>query len=189
MDSAQLVAALRSAGPAPAGTRIPSDFNLYFAAGGQVDSIRPAFRKLSADYAAAMEALIRPAVRPQPVQAEEWQFLLRAQGGRTVTLEEPDYEVSPPEILNRRAVTAALHQVRALLDSSPLDRERRLMVAMRMTVTEEGTIRDETLVRGTGDMRIDAEVLRILRKVRFRPATLDGIPVPVLITLPFTVYP
>ena len=187
VDSLQLAAALREAEPRPAGSRIPSDFSIYFSPVGQVDSIRPVFRQLPAAYAAAMAERLRPHVRPQPPREEEWSYDVRVEGGPRARIAPPVYEERTPKLLNHRKIRTVMQRfVRSVRKADPDYPRGDRLVVVKLVVTEEGIVRDPVVVRSAGDLRIDREAQRLTREMRFQSAALDRIPVAVLVTLPIT---
>ena len=56
-------------------------------------------------------------------------------------------------------------------------------VVVHFFVTEKGDVEDPTILESRGS-NIDAEVIRVVRQAKFRPATNNGVPVRVQFKLP-----
>lgn len=58
-------------------------------------------------------------------------------------------------------------------------------VRVRATVSPEGLVEAAAVLLSTGSAMADEEVLTVLRRARFRPATVDGVPVRTSVIQPF----
>lgn len=86
-----------------------------------------------------------------------------------------------PSILNRDAMNQAF--LRELLKENP----RPMGTAMVMgLVDEKGRITRARVTRSSGDGRLDRAAVAALRRGRFTPATVEGIPVAVWTSMPMT---
>lgn len=99
--------------------------------------------------------------------------------------EELEPDERPPRLRNRARVERALGRyVRAAgIQSAPEP------VVLRYVVTPDGRPAEPAVTSSSGNPAFDAAVLQALRRARFEPAYVYGLPVRVWVEQPFTVRP
>lgn len=74
-------------------------------------------------------------------------------------------------------------------ESERLGVSRRQIVRLQLSILADGTVADVRVVESSGNTNVDLAAGRVLRTARFTPAQIEGIPIPVWITLPVTFSP
>ena len=96
-----------------------------------------------------------------------------------------------PELLNARMVVQAIsREYSRLLQSGETPEDRRtLATTLYFFIDELGMVTESQVQTSSGSASWDQAVLLASRTSRFRPATCNGEPVRVRISLPLTIFP
>ena len=68
-------------------------------------------------------------------------------------------------------------------DPEPLSDFDKGLIVFRVTIGTDGLVHDPVLVKSSASKRADANALETMKKWRFKPATRDGVPIPVSINI------
>lgn len=190
LDSARLAQALQAATLPPADSAGPPMFAVHFAEAGTVDSVRLIAREPRPADASALERTIAEHTRPQPRRGAAWGYYLRTAGGSTrpVEISGVGIQRSPQLVNGSRISTEITRVVRQVRDGNPGYPPGRRVVLVRGVVTADGRMDVVALAAGSGDPGVDREGLRVARLTRFRPATVFGRPVPVIVYFPIAFH-
>lgn len=183
VDSAALHAALAGISP-PASGEITPVFTVEFGPDGALVRIEP-FRGLDAAYAGAVVRALTHHVRPQRSSGASSSIHLHVVAGPSPRIAQVEAAaVTPPAVSNMGRIAALLEDAmrvhRAQLEG--LGGGRTAVVDLR--VLENGRVEDVRIVTSTGSAVLDREALKVAARVRFRPAMLNGRPVPARAVLP-----
>ncbi len=187
IDSAALHQALLAAPLAPREFKLKPIFMVRYDRAGALQGVDPiSDRLIPAEFGRAMAALLRAHVRPSLDPARESEQRVWIQSGPTPKIAViADIVEARPQLSNRGSVgTALAGSVQRLLRERPYLAERRVSSIVSMRVSEDGKPENPVLRQTTGEPEIDREILIIARTMRFVPATLDGYPVKVTVTVP-----
>jgi TonB family protein len=165
----QIVGALRAHGAQPAGL-LMVDVNgerrgkLMFMEAQLPDSARAAALQLVSEYLQTLQA------------GRPYQALIRIDGDYPALT--PGRTHCRPELASGDSMSIMMQRV---LDRHPEsgkhpDEPLVRRVIVRMVVTREGSVAFAEIDTPSGDEMIDANAEAIARRLRFRPATLDGVP-------------
>ncbi|HEX5872871.1 MAG TPA: TonB family protein [Longimicrobium sp.] len=189
VDSAGLVAAV-AALPAP---DLPPEilpmFLVSFDSTGAVNKVET-FSDLPASYAEPVVAAIRAHLKPQPPSRQPITTYLRVVAGPEPVVDRPELSrVDPPRLANGPVLGRELEQVvTSFVGEEGSVTQGSYEAELRLRILEDGTV--DTLSvevsRSTGDARLDREAVRVVRLARFRPATVEGRPVKIMVSLPLT---
>jgi len=91
----------------------------------------------------------------------------RAERCPPVLLERPS-----PRIVSERVITVPADQLHDMAE------EPNSPVRLRVLIDERGRVARSTVIRSTGERSLDQAAISHWRNARFRPGTLDGIPIP-----------
>lgn len=137
---------------------------------------------VTADSAQRVLDVLRPHLRPITLQERSWGVRLRVRGGATPTVQLERSLYCPPvmaERIERASVT------RRVVVASPGSIPPRSSTASRprtidaeLAISADGAVTEVKMRRGTGVPELDDEVLVLMRQRTYRPALLDGIPIP-----------
>ena len=83
---------------------------------------------------------------------------------------------------SRFTLPAVVQKVDPVYTKQALDAKVEGFVALSLTVRADGLADDVAIIRGVG-LGLDEKAMECLRTWRFRPATRDGEPVPVRVTV------
>ena len=187
LDSAALA---RAAAELPAGElprNVPPIFVVTFDTTGAAWEVRPLSDRVPASYAEPVMAALRANARPQAPFARPYAVYVRVVTGPDARVDSPPLVESQPVLVNRREIAQALsratgrHALR--LASEP---RRRYEVDVKFRIRADGTpeAASATVLHSSGDPGLDDEALGVVSAMRFRPATVEGVPVRVWVTLP-----
>lgn len=186
VDSAALVADLAALAVEPP-QGVPPLFAVAFDSTGGVDAVTAMFDRIPAAYAGPVAAAIRARLKPQPPSRRPVRTWLRVVAGPQARVDRPRLVESQPRLTNRGEVARLLSQAAQrhadLLGMVP---GTGYTVQVRFRVQPNGTAGPGSarVVRSSGNLAMDAEALAVVERMRFRPATLDRIPVGVWVELP-----
>lgn len=131
---------------------------------------------------AARETLVAHLVQVPPT-GERWHLVISEESGVQLRMVR-GFESCAPRITNRLQITDAIRDVGRRVGI----RDARTLVVM-VYVNVDGGVDDLRVDQSTGDFRLDQELAEIARRVRFRPAMVEGLPVPVWTRFPISVAP
>ncbi len=89
---------------------------------------------------------------------------------------------APPRVGGKIREPRKLHQVNPVYPPSARDERLSGLVVLEATIAPSGCITDLRLLRGV-DPRLDFAALRAVARWRYTPTLLDGVPVPVIMTV------
>jgi len=187
VDSAALVRAAAALDLAPPHGMRPL-FTIVVDTAGRA-TVKPIVASMPASYAEPVVAAIRASLKPQSPAAHARYVHLRVVTGARARVDQPPVSERQPSLANATAVSRALAQAA----SRHADRLRgagvgRYVTVMRFRVLADGhadTV-SASVFRSGGDELLDAEALRVVGTMRFRPAAIENVPVPVWVTLPLS---
>ena len=190
LDSARLAQALQAATLPPADSAGPPLFVVHFAGAGTVDSVRLIVREPRPTNASALERTIAEHTRPQPRRGAAWGYYLHTSGGSTGPVEISGVGIQrSPQLVNGSRISAEITKVvRQMRDVNPSYPPGRRVVLVKGVVMPDGRMDTAVLAAGSGDPGVDREALRLARLTRFRPATVFGRPVPVIVYFPIAFH-
>jgi TonB family protein len=153
---------------------------------GAVEDVYVLGRDSHADsaVAAVLRRLVSPRLEPRTYES----LYVRAEWGGTATLAtyHPRKE-REPQVQNRGTLAQLFGDVGSRF--TLVLRPQGETVELRIRVDEAGNPLDIHVSRRTGLPALDQAVLDVARRIRFRPAMIDDIPVRVWVTLPITIMP
>lgn len=191
VDSAGLHQALLTAPPVPAEVRRKPLFMVDYDSAGALEEVRPVSERMApAEWARAMTAILRAHIRPSFRQGSAGSshvvWLVSGSEPRITLVNE--LVERRPALANTTAVTRELSDVsKRLLEMNSIFSGRRYTAQVSMRVTETGEPLVPVIRRSSQDVRVDREILLVARHMRFVPATVEGYPVRVLVSLPITI--
>jgi len=95
------------------------------------------------------------------------------------------FQVGPSE--SCRPVLANREEMSRLLRAAGAQAQGSGTTVMRVWVTEAGNVTDIRVVRSSGDQTVDGLAMAVARRMRFRPASNDYVPVAVWVQMPVTI--
>ena len=168
-DSAALVAAVSGFGqryPLREGTMFAL-YSVGFNAEGAVERVKAIDYLLPQGRDAELEAVLRQHLRAQGA-GRAWSIRLRVEPAGNPVVRVGRSEVCEPESTTRFSVEAP-----------SLEGGRRpTPIRLRAVVDAQGNVTDVQLLRGSGSDELDRWVQDTLRRRRFAPGLVDGVPVP-----------
>lgn len=189
LDSAALVRAAAELPEAELPRGVPPIFVVTFDSTGTASEVKPLSDRMPASYAEPVMAALRASVRPQAPFARPHLVWVRVVTGPQARVDTPQMVETQPMLVNRgevaRAVDRATAQHTRRLQSMPI---RRYVVTVKFRIQTDGTPdhASATVLHSSGDSRLDAASLDVVPRMRFRPATIEGMPVRVWVTVPIT---
>jgi TonB family protein len=191
VDSAGLHQALLTAPPVPAELRRKPLFTVDYDSAGALEEVRPISERMApTEWARAMTVILRAHVRPSYHQGRAGSshvlWLVSGSEPRITLLN--DLVERRPALANTTAVTRELSDVsKRLVGMNPIFSGRRYTAQVSVRVTETGEPLIPVIRRSSQDVRVDREILLVARHMRFVPATVEGYPVRVLVSVPITI--
>jgi hypothetical protein len=188
VDSAALARAASVIAPPALPPGVLPVFRVSFDTAGAVVGVESLFDSVPADYAASVVAAIRATARRQvPRPYEEW-YLLRVAAGPGAMVDLPSIHLRPAVADQgpyRRVLTEVLQRMEFAPDTRSVGTVKGVL---RLRVRADGTIDPASvrIARSTGFAWVDGRLMDGLAKLRFQPATADGIAVAQDISLPVT---
>jgi TonB family protein len=142
-------------------------YSIAYTAGGGVERVKDLEYLLPQGQADAFAALVRESLRPQ-APGKSWSIRLRVEPAGSPVVRVGRSEVCEPESTTRFSVEAP-----------SLEGGRRpTPLRLRAYVDADGNVTDVQLLRGSGSDELDRWVQDTLRRRRFSPGLVDGVPVP-----------
>lgn len=188
VDSAGLHRALLGAPQAPRGTPRRMLFVVRYDTTGTLKKVRAVVRRpLPGGYDSVMVSLLRTHLVPR--------LPTRRAGGETLWLRsgsEPRIAIIKahevmPSLANAEALRKAMEAaVMRIVAAHPQLVGYEATRHVSFNIGADGVPTGEITVRGRANDDIDPEIVGIVRAMRFRPATVEGVPVDVDVELPIT---
>ena len=153
--------------------------SVVFGQSGGLAHVAVLWRNTDVDTATAMGTVLIQAARPQNPRTpreDPWGVRVRIQTASAVAFSIERAEYCPPQYLPGQAFTTG----RVLLDAqeaSEFLRDGRAVA--RVLVGTDGLIQDVELVNSSGSAEFDRDFVEGARQSRYKPALIDGHPVPV----------
>ncbi|HEX5725340.1 MAG TPA: energy transducer TonB [Longimicrobiaceae bacterium] len=185
VDSAALVRALGALAVPEPPQGVPPVFTVAFDSTGAVRTVEPLFDEIPSAYAEPVAAAIRAHLRPQPPRA--FSVFLRAVAGPGARVDLPTLEERPPVLVNRGLVAALLSDAIARYlrgPRLPARTEYRVEVRVRVLASGMPDTASVQIALSSGEAELDAAAARVVSSMRFRSATVEGIPVRTWVQLP-----
>ncbi|HEU4557426.1 MAG TPA: TonB family protein [Longimicrobium sp.] len=179
VDSAALVRALAALPPADHG--VEPVFRIRLGADGGVLGIEPVFDALPAADAEQLVTAIRANLKPQPLRNQPIHTYLRAVSGPAAVVDRPALAERGPVLINHHDIMRMMSEVaRRHPGRGPV------LTQYQTRILADGTPDSPTIevVRSSGNAALDAAVMQVLGRMRFRPATIDGTPVKSWVWMP-----
>ncbi|HEX8453519.1 MAG TPA: hypothetical protein VF647_15565 [Longimicrobium sp.] len=187
VDSTRLHRALLDAPQAPRGTPRRMLFWVRYDSTGTLKVVRALVRRsLPGGYDSAMVSLLRTHLVPRlpSRRAHRETFWLRS--GRNPRIAVVDALMVMPSLTDIGALQQAMDAAaQRLLAAHPQLAGHETTRNVSFSIGADGAT-GEIAVRGRPDDDVDPEFLGIVRGMRFRPATIEGVPVDVDVELPIT---
>ncbi|HEX8671890.1 MAG TPA: hypothetical protein VF710_08385 [Longimicrobium sp.] len=188
VDSTGLHRALLDAPQAPRGTPRRMLFWVRYDSTGTLKDVRALVRRsLPGGYDSAMVSLLRTHLVPRlpSRRAHRETFWLRS--GRNPRIAVVDALMVMPSLTDTGALVRAMEAAaKRLLAAHPQLAGHETTRNVSFSIGADGVPSAERVVRDRPDDDIDPEFLGIVRGMRFRPATIEGVPVDVDVELPIT---
>jgi TonB family protein len=168
---------------------VPPLFSIRFDSTGAVQTVRAMFDRIPPAYADPVVAAIRARLKPQPATGSMVYTYVRVTTGPRARVDRPRLHEHQPQLFNRGEVAQLLswaaerHAPRLRTTGLPS-----YTVQVRFRVLTDGSADAEgaDVMRSSGDAGLDQEALAVIARMRFRPATVEGIPVRVWVQVPIT---
>jgi len=140
------------------------------------DDSLPLVRTLYDTDSAAIGMLVRSA-RPQK-PANTWGIRVRVAGGPAPSLRLERAVYCPPAPVEETRTRMAI----AVIQVQPTDRGRanprgRVTIRFDALISSDGVPLDVKITQSSGYQELDDEVVQQTRRMRYRPALLDGLPI------------
>jgi TonB family protein len=159
-------------------------FRISFDSAGAQAHVEPVFEQIPASYAEAVVAAIRANARPQappPPGRRLPDVHLLVVGGAEPAVSRTSAAEQRPVLLNQREVDRMVDEAKRRFGRRP---DRLVVVAgLALRVLPDGTVDPESirLQIPSSEPELDREALEIATRMRYRPARVDGVPVPMRI--------
>ncbi|HEU4453983.1 MAG TPA: TonB family protein [Longimicrobium sp.] len=186
IDSAAAVRALAALPAVELPEGLPPLFALTFDSTGAVERAEGVFQQLPAAFTGPVSSIIRAHARRQMPSSDPPGTYLRIVTGAGAVIERPSFvRWTQPAAINAAAIARRLEPVVVRRMEAVGPEGVRLHVGAR--VLADGTVDTASVkVVGTsGDDELDRQTALAFRQMRFRPATVEGIPVSAWVTVPF----
>jgi TonB family protein len=187
LDSAALLADARALDLQAAG--VMPLFRITFDEQGGVDRVEAVFDQIPAAYAAPVVAALRARARAQAPSQRPRGTTLRIVTGAEARVDRPTLRETQPELANRARVSGMLGRVYSR------DPVRSLMIPgraytmlLRFQVRPDGAVEDSTVmvIQAAQEEELNRAAVAVVQSMRFRAATIEGLPVRVWVQLPVT---
>jgi len=188
VDSTSLHGALLGAPQAPRGTPRRMLFLVRYDTTGTLKDVKALVRRsLPGGYDSTMVSLLRPHLVPRlPSRGAHVETLWLRSGSRP-RISVVEARKVMPSLTNTGALKQAMDAAaQRLLAAHPQLEGYETTRHVSFSIGADGVPTGEITVRGSPDDDIDPEIVGIVRAMRFRPATIEGVPVEVDVELPIT---
>lgn len=176
VDSAGVAAAVVALSPPELPEGMMPLFRVFFDSAGEA-TVEPVFDEIPAPYAAAVVEAIRANLAAWPA-GKSGGTMLRVRAGPEPLVDRPEVRTTAPWFADRvfHRGLEALAQAFARRSDVP---EGSYLAELELHVRADGTPDPETvrLTRAVGDAALDSAVLALVPRMRFHPATVEGIAV------------
>lgn len=189
VDSTALTASVRALSLPSLPRGVPSIFEIEFDS-VELATVKPLFDRIPAEYGEAVSALIRAHLVVRDGAAAPAYTHLRVRPGPRGGIDRAVLRERLPQVLNGPRIARDLQR---------LGRESRHLASREHALEYRADVRFRVLPSGvldpasivvqvsSGDDELDRGVARIVSGLRFSPARVEGIPVPVWVEQPFFV--
>ncbi len=139
-------------------------------------------KSVSADSADRLLDVLRPNLKPITLDQRNWGVRLRVIGGSTPTVALERSLYCPPDPIarpERASVTRRVETTREGMNQLRGNQSRRpQQIDAELTIAADGSVTNVQMRKGSGLADLDAEIVVQMRQRQYRPATLDGVPIP-----------
>jgi TonB family protein len=150
---------------------------------GAVDYVRVWSETMSGSARSEIAASIRGAIVSAPTNSDQVYLLLAdAQGPALRRVQE--LRRCAPVLLRERDTAREI-----AAEANQLGLQERHVVRIQLFVQEDGTVADVRIDQSSGNTSVDLAAGTVFRSARFTPAQIEGIAVPVWISVPVTFTP
>jgi TonB family protein len=176
VDSAALVAAVAALSPPELPDGVMPLFQVSFDSAGEA-TVEPVFDEIPAGHAAAVVGALRANLAAWPAGRGGWTFV-RVRAGAAPLVDRPAVRTTGPRLADRVFEEGLTELAQAFARREDVA-EGSYRAVLRLRVRADGTPDPATvrLVRAVGDAELDSAVLALVPRMRFHPATVEGIPV------------
>jgi TonB family protein len=185
VDSARLAEAVRAIPGVP--TEGVSLYAVTYDSTGAIDTVTAMAVRDSAKDAEVVAAIRAVANRTQQGGHESYLFIRASWRRGPVLSTLPVGDIQPPQLQNAAMLQRGFGGIAGRFAGSLRPGGERMMLKIR--VDQNGRAGKVTALRGTGVPEMDAAAIRVARQARFRPASVDGIPIASTASLPITIQP
>lgn len=187
LDSAAAVQALAALPVPELPEGVPPLFWLAFDSTGAVDMAEGVYTQLPAAFAGPVASILRAHARRQSPSDDPEGVYLRIVAGPGAGISWAEVTARAPEWLNRSFAADLIKPVLRRREEA-VGRETVRSLSVLARVLADGSVDPASvkLLGSTGDGEIDSSVAAVVHQLRFRPGSVEGIPAPVFVTVPFS---
>jgi TonB family protein len=146
-------------------------------------SVRVYSESPSESFRASVASKIRGAINDDLSDAPSFRLVV-AEGPEPAVRRVEGFRQCAPEVLDERDTERRIEA-----ESERLGVSQRQIVRLELSILADGTVAQVRVVGSSGNTNVDLAAARVLQTARFTPARIEGIPIPVWITLPVTFSP
>lgn len=150
---------------------------------GQPDSLRVWSETLTDQQKAELQRIVRSAARELPRGTAPVPIFIGDKDGPSLRRLDR-LAMCAPVVLNKSVL-----EDRIAAEAEGLDIEDRSVVQVAVFVARSGLIGEVRVQESSGDVNLDLAAARVFRGVRFKPALVEGMAVPVWAAFPITIAP
>jgi TonB family protein len=190
IDSAALHQALLAAPPVPATLTLQPLFTVVYDSTGALMEVEPMSDfVIPPVWGDSISKILRRHVLPRittrkPVVENVW--LVSGPSPRIAVVD--DFVEVKPVLLNGLEVARSVETIATrLAESGMYARGREFRATLSVRVNEQGGAEAPSLLRSSGNLEVNREIVALAAKMRFQPAQLSGYPVAVLVSIPVTI--
>ena len=190
IDSAALHRALLGAPPVPATLRQQPLFSVVYDSTGVLTKVEPLSDVIIPPvWGDTIAAILRRHVSPRLTTRKpvvEYVWLVSGPSPRIAVMD--DLVEVRPQLLNGPEVQRAVEALATKLSGTSLyARGREFRAVLTVRVNHQGLPEAPSLLRNSGNVEVNREIVALAARMRFQPAQLSGYPVTVLVSLPITI--